>query len=79
MNIIIDSTFEMTQDKNILKLIRAELDNYNKHFAAHEQVKKFQLVPNEWTIDSGELTATMKLKRKVIMNKYAELIARIYN
>jgi long-chain acyl-CoA synthetase len=79
MNIVIDSTFDMTQDKNILKLIRAELDNYNKLFAAHEQVKKFQLVPNEWTIDGGELTATMKLKRKVIMNKYAELIARIYN
>ena len=79
MNIVIDSTFDVTQDKNILKLIRAELDNYNKLFAAHEQVKKFQLVPNEWTIDGGELTATMKLKRKVIMNKYAELIARIYN
>jgi long-chain acyl-CoA synthetase len=79
MSIVIDSTFDMTQDKNILKLIRAELDNYNKLFAAHEQVKKFQLVPNEWTIDGGELTATMKLKRKVIMNKYAELIARIYN
>ena len=79
MSIAIDSAVDMTQDKNVLKLIRAELDNYNKHFAAHEQVKKFQLVPNEWTIDGGELTATMKLKRKVIMNKYAELIARIYN
>ena len=79
MSIAIDSAVDMTQDKDVLKLIRAELDNYNKHFAAHEQVKKFQLVPNEWTIDGGELTATMKLKRKVIMNKYAELIARIYN
>ena len=78
-SIAIDSAVDMTQDKDVLKLIRAELDSYNKHFAAHEQVKKFQLVPNEWTIDGGELTATMKLKRKVIMNKYAELIARIYN
>jgi long-chain acyl-CoA synthetase len=75
----IDKTIDMSQNKDILKLIRAELDTYNKLFAAHEQVKKFQLVTNEWTIDGGELTATMKLKRKVIMNKYADLIARIYN
>lgn len=79
MRIAIDRAVDMTQDKDILKLIRAELDSYNKLFAAHEQVKKFQLVSNEWTIDGGELTATMKLKRKVIMNKYADLVAKIYN
>jgi long-chain acyl-CoA synthetase len=75
----IDKATDMTQNKDILKLIRAELDTYNKLFAAHEQVKKFQLISGEWTIDGGEMTATMKLKRKVIMNKYADLIARIYN
>jgi long-chain acyl-CoA synthetase len=79
LDMTIDKTIDMSQNKDILKLIRAELDTYNKLFAAHEQVKKFQLVTNEWTIDGGELTATMKLKRKVIMNKYADLIARIYN
>jgi long-chain acyl-CoA synthetase len=79
MGMPIDKTIDKSQNKDILKLIRAELDIYNKLFAAHEQVKKFQLVTNEWTIDGGEMTATMKLKRKVIMNKYADLIARIYN
>jgi long-chain acyl-CoA synthetase len=79
MGMPIDKATDMTQNKDVLKLIRAELDTYNKLFAAHEQVKKFQLISGEWTIDGGELTATMKLKRKVIMNKYADLIARIYN
>jgi long-chain acyl-CoA synthetase len=79
LGMTIDKTIDMSQNKDILKLIRAELDTYNKLFAAHEQVKKFQLISGEWTIDGGELTATMKLKRKVIMNKYADLIARIYN
>jgi len=44
----------------------------------HEQVKKFQLVPSEWTIEGGELTATMKLKRKKIMEKYGVLVEKIY-
>ena len=78
-NITIDKDLDMTTDKDILRLIRTELDQYNKLFAAHEQVKKFQLVPNEWTIDGGELTATMKLRRKKISDKYAHLIERIYS
>ena len=44
-----------------------------------EQVKKFELLPNEWTIDSGELTPTLKLKRKVIMEKYKTAYERIYS
>jgi long-chain acyl-CoA synthetase len=44
-----------------------------------EQVKKFELLPHEWTIDSGELTPTLKLKRKVIMEKYKAAVERIYS
>lgn len=78
MNVRIEKNVDMTTDKDVLKLIRQELDTYNKLFAAHEQVKKFQLIPNEWTIDGGELTATMKLKRKKIVEKYGYLIEKIY-
>ena len=42
-------------------------------------MKKFELLPYEWTIDSGELTPTLKLKRKVIMEKYKDAVERIYN
>ncbi len=78
MNITIEKSVDMTTDKDVLKLIRSELDKFNTLFAAHEQVKKFQLITNEWTIDGGELTATMKLKRKKIVEKYGYLIEKIY-
>jgi long-chain acyl-CoA synthetase len=79
LNIEIDKSVDMSTDKDVLKLIRSELDRYNTQFAAHEQVKKFQLITNEWTIDGGELTATMKLKRNKIVEKYGYLIEKIYS
>jgi long-chain acyl-CoA synthetase len=63
----------------VLELFRELVDSFNRFFNQVEQVKKFELLPNEWTIDSGELTPTLKLKRKVIMEKYSDVIARIYN
>ena len=59
-------------------LIRKQLDKYNPQFSHIEQVKRFELLPAEWTIDSGELTPSLKIKRKVIEKKYAAEIARIY-
>ena len=79
LNITLESRADMTTDKDVQKLIRSELDRYNKLFASHEQVKKFQLIANEWTIDGGELTATMKLKRKKIVEKYSDRIETIYS
>lgn len=78
MSIEIDRNVDLTTDKDVLKLIRSELDKFNKLFAAHEHVKKFQLLPVEWTIDGGELTPTLKLKRKKIMEKYGHLLEKIY-
>jgi len=62
----------------VLELYRELLDSFNKFFNQVEQVKRFELLPNEWTIDSGELTPTLKLKRKVIMEKYRVVVKRIY-
>ncbi len=62
----------------VLELYRELMDSFNKFFNQVEQVKRFELLPNEWTIDSGELTPTLKLKRKVIMEKYKDVIGRIY-
>ncbi len=78
MNIHIEKNVDLSTDKDVLKLIRSELDRYNVLFAPHEQVKKFQVIASEWTIDGGELTATMKLKRKRIMEKYGYLVEKIY-
>lgn len=63
----------------VLDLYRELIDSFNKFFNHVEQIKKFELLPNEWTIDSGELTPTLKLKRKVIMEKYKSAYDRIYN
>ncbi len=54
------------------------INEANRHFNKVEQVKKFELLPTEWSIEGGELTPTLKLKRKVIMEKYNDIVRRIY-
>jgi long-chain acyl-CoA synthetase len=44
-----------------------------------EQVKKFELLPNEWSVDTGEMTPKLSLKRKVVMEKYRDAIERMYS
>ena len=63
----------------VLALYTELIERFNTTFNHVEQVKRFELLPNEWTIDSGELTPTLKLKRKIIMEKYAAVIGRIYS
>ena len=62
----------------VLALYKSLIDSFNQFFNQVEQVKRFELLPNEWTIESGELTPTLKLKRKVIMEKYKDIFDRIY-
>jgi long-chain acyl-CoA synthetase len=54
------------------------VDNFNANFNHVEQIKKFELLPNEWGIDTGEMTPKLSLKRKVVTEKYKEAIERIY-
>ncbi|MBL0182170.1 MAG: long-chain fatty acid--CoA ligase [Chitinophagaceae bacterium] len=70
---------DAVHNPKVLDLYKELVDSFNKFFNHVEQIKKFELLPNEWTIDSGELTPTLKLKRKVIMEKYKTAIERIYN
>ncbi len=70
---------DAVNNPKVLDLYRELIDSFNKFFNHVEQVKKFELLPHEWTIDSGELTPTLKLKRKVIMEKYKAAVDRIYN
>ncbi len=76
-------TFTTAEDAvhnpKVLDLYKELVDSFNKFFNHVEQIKKFELLPNEWTIDSGELTPTLKLKRKVIMEKYKGAVERIYD
>jgi long-chain acyl-CoA synthetase len=72
------SLVEAVQEIQLTEAIQGEIDHHNQHFGSWEQIKKFQLTPEEWTIDDGHLTPTMKLKRKVIKDKYADLIESMY-
>ena len=63
----------------VLELYRQLVDSFNEFFNHVEQVKKFELLPREWTVDTGELSPKMNLKRKVIMEKFKDAIERIYS
>ncbi|MCC7233033.1 MAG: AMP-binding protein, partial [Bacteroidia bacterium] len=77
-SIAFTSNEDIIRNRDILDRFDEEVETYNKEFGRTEQVKKFILLPKEWTIDSGELTATLKLKRKVILEKYKNDIDQLY-
>lgn len=69
---------EMVSNSKVIERIQEEVNEINKSFGHWEQVKKFELTPDVWSIDDGHLTPTMKLKRKVILAKYQHLYDKIY-
>ncbi|MBA4197991.1 MAG: long-chain fatty acid--CoA ligase [Chitinophaga sp.] len=77
-NIVFTTKEEAVKNEKVVALFHSIVEEYNKLFNHVEQVKKFELLPNEWGIDTGEMTPKMSLKRKVITEKYKESIERIY-
>jgi len=72
------SNDEMINQPRVQEHFKSIVEKFNVQFNHIEQVKKFELLNKEWTIDGGELTPTLKLKRKVITEKYGDAIERIY-
>ncbi|PSL48883.1 long-chain acyl-CoA synthetase [Chitinophaga niastensis] len=77
-DIAANSNEELLKNAEVLELFKQAVDKYNQFFSHIEQVKKFVLLPHEWTVDGGELTPTLKAKRKVILEKFKNEIAGIY-
>ncbi len=69
---------EIVTNEMVIDRIQKELDEVNPKFGNWEQVKRFELTPDVWSIDGGHLTPTMKLKRKPIIEKYKKLYDKIY-
>ncbi len=69
---------DLVNNPMVLDLYQKEIQQLMDVFARVEQIKKFTLLPNEWTQATGELTPTMKLKRRVINQKYRDLIEAMY-
>ena len=70
---------EACKEKSLLEALQNEIESHNQKFGSWEQIKKFKLVPEEWSINDGHLTPTMKLKRKVVKEKYRALIEEMYS
>ena len=68
----------LTRSAEVQKLIEGEIERVNKQFARVEQIKKFRLLEKKLGAEDEELTPTMKLKRKLVSQKYAELIESMY-
>ena len=70
---------EIVSNPKVIERIQEEVDKLNEKFGNWEKIKRFELTPDLWTIEGGHLTPTLKLKRKVVMEKYLDLFNKIYN
>lgn len=69
---------DLIANNQIKTMFEKRFEELQKEFSGFEKIKKFTLLPKEFSIDTGEITATLKLKRKVIQQKYKELIDKMY-
>ena len=78
-NVTLGDTMEsICQNETLIAAIQADITEHNQNFGKWEQIKKFELTPDIWSIDDGHLTPTMKVKRKVVKEKYKTLSDKIY-
>ena len=73
-----DNMESICQNETLIEAIQTDITTHNQNFGKWEQIKKFELTPDVWSIDDGHLTPTMKVKRKVVKEKYKALSDKIY-
>ncbi len=66
------------ENSQVIEMYKQLVEHYNTNFNHVEQIKKFELLPQEWTIETGEMTPKLSLKRKVVMEKFKNTIENIY-
>jgi long-chain acyl-CoA synthetase len=69
---------KLVQDAKVQQVYKSIVGKANEGLAHHEAIKKVAVVPDEWTVESGELTPSLKLKRRVINEKYKDRISALY-
>jgi len=69
---------EMIKNPIVKKRFRKEIGHFNKFFGNTEQIQNFELIDHEWSLETGELTANLKLKRSYILDKYKEEVERLF-
>lgn len=78
-NIAFTTNEDVVHHPKVLELYKEIVESFNKQFNHVEQIKKFELLPREWSIETGEMTPKMSLKRKVVMEKFQTAINRLYD
>ena len=73
---MVDDLYEVGNDD--AQYYEEIIESFNPLFNHVEQIKKFELLPKEWSVEGGELTPKLSLKRKVVMEKYKSEIEKIY-
>ncbi|GAB5408178.1 MAG: AMP-dependent synthetase/ligase [Balneolaceae bacterium] len=73
-----DSIEELIAHEEINKLYKQEMRTFSKELASHEKIRDFRILANEFTVETGEITPTLKVKRRVVAEKYATQIAEIF-
>ena len=68
----------LISDERVLQRLQKEVDSINTGLAPHEQIKRYKFVNDEWGVQTGELSPTLKLKRSVLNKKYGELMKQIF-
>ena len=69
---------EVATHPKVVELVAAEIEEVNRHLASYESIKYFRIAPHEFSQETGELTPTLKVKRKVVAQKFADLIEDMY-
>lgn len=77
-NGVAGSYSDLTRDPAVRALVQAAFDAVNKDLASHEQLKRFAILPADLTVESGDLTPSLKLERKVVEKKFAGLLDGLY-
>lgn len=72
------SNLDLCNNPQVIALFQKEVDVYNSGFGNYEMIKKFKLLPSEWSTNSGELTPKLSLKRRVLLEQYAHIIEDFY-
>jgi long-chain acyl-CoA synthetase len=69
---------ELANDERVVRMVRAAVEELNGKLASYETIKKFAILPGDFTVEGGELTASMKVRRKVVEEKYKDLLDGFY-
>ncbi len=78
-DITFTSTEQLIEHPEIQILYKKQIQRYAKEMASYEKIREFRLLSNEFSVETGELTPTLKIKRRVVENKYEDLIADMFD